>query len=1602
MYETKQAGINNYSRQNRQIFKNVFNQTQKRDTYCENNLNFLYLNLKIMLISYQKNLILACSFILSLKFFMYIFLNIFTFLQYIQNQLKIFKLRVTFLQMSSSKKVAVKQQQGQENESEIDKHQLEQEQYNQIISLLPTKKERDIYCKEVLPNSEIKAREHNILFTVLTRLFKRANDFQKKEKQIQNEDIKDFITKSTQVRFIIEKLEAYKKRHPKDFSDPNNFNLRSIYIFMTSNIFFICLFYSVVQSLLSCGCIFILDIITDKLKNYNGSSDQKRDLCLLLAAISLAYVLKNIFNTRQSWYQVRWKANTYATLQYLVFTKALRTQVISASSSIDGNKDKDQAESNEYEENPDANNIMTVDIDQQQQIIWAITESFVDMVTIAIVLLLIYYRIGTSIFNGLYILLAAFIFNIIIVYFMQFFFRRQYKKKDSRVSISKDVIEGMKSIKYLGWEEIFKQKIEKIRSQEFGYIITTRCLDGVLSIFWNCISYFLLFFFLVSYVNDGNNLADSNVFTIIALFGILTGPIGSLPWSFGYLVKSRVSYRRIQKFLNEKEINHNNIVNLDIELNKNSTNNTNSESFFESFSNSQAQTSVNQIAISMRKMKFNWPVKKRVQLPKKEQKSKKYQDSVKDSLLNNQYDQQITEKNIFELKIFDFIVNKGDLAIIIGKIGSGKSALLQAILNELDSSPIDSQESLIASNIEGSAIQEKLTNFEKKIIVNGRTGYVSQNHWLQNKTIKENILFGKEYNPVWYNQCVESCDLNVDFNTFSKKDEKVIGPGGGNLSGGQRQRIAICRALYQNCDIYLFDDIFSSLDAHVADKVYQSVIVDVLIKKFKKTVLLVTSHFSIFSNRQFINRIFYLQKGSLVYEQDKIEEFINSGISKEQEEEEAKKYKQKLEIQMSSDEQIEDQEQADDNDDKEEQNNLLNKSQDEEELNLKKKQSSKHHDKKAEEEDDEEAKKLEEEKREKGSIKLDTFLTYFKSMGVFYLTLLIITNFLMEGTQMIMDFWLRDYVSPSSAFFEDINSLFNSFSKTFLFFIALNIATTATRALFYCTCALLSGKRLFNKLNKSLIYSKMTFFDKNPVGRIVNRLSDDILCIDDYLPWTCHVFLEQLAYTSGYPIGVIIQFPWLVVFVLISIGLIFWVQRIFRLSNREIKRLNSVNSGKLLTSLGEACKGLILIRSFDRERFILKEYMERLNDSVNTYLIASAIQIWMSIRLLLISNFLFICVSITSMVMILGNFDFNYYTISMALTYSMLLSTRFSDLIRYFCAIEQNMVSVERIRQYFNNEQENPNFIEMEQGQQAIDEEQGIQESKDIAIEFKNVYITYDEINQKNLTTDSKDVQFALKDICLKIKKGEKIAFCGRTGSGKTSILNTLFNMYPIQFGNIYVDGKNIKQFSLKQLRSKMSIIPQFGFLYNATLKDNLDPESQIPNEIIQRKINETNLRIRDNTHGGEIDQNNAEDLSEIRQYNNSNQDIIQINSRVENENKQADDNLDFEIEDGGQNLSNGEKQVVNFLRIILRETDIVCLDEATSNMDPKTDAELHKQIFKFAENRTLLVITHRLENIELFDRVVVLEKGRIVECGNVTELRNIEGGFFNRLLKNH
>ena len=149
-----------------------------------------------------------------------------------------------------------------------------------------------------------------------------------------------------------------------------------------------------------------------------------------------------------------------------------------------------------------------------------------------------------------------------------------------------------------------------------------------------------------------------------------------------------------------------------------------------------------------------------------------------------------------------------------------------------------------------------------------------------------------------------------------------------------------------------------------------------------------------------------------------------------------------------------------------------------------------------------------------------------------------------------------------------------------------------------------------------------------------------------------------------------IVFPYLIIFAIVAFGMIYTVQRIFRISNREIKRLNSVNAGKILTTIGETCNGVILIRAFRKEKYVLTEFLEKLNASINTAMLNSAIKVWMSIRLMLISNLIFACIALASVGLILCNIKFDYSSIAMCLTYSILLSGSFIELMSSYCNVE--------------------------------------------------------------------------------------------------------------------------------------------------------------------------------------------------------------------------------------------------------------------------------------------------------------------------------------------
>ncbi|EAR98242.2 ABC transporter C family protein (macronuclear) [Tetrahymena thermophila SB210] len=1420
-------------------------------------------------------------------------------------------------------------------------------------------------CYTIKPRFQ-QVKSHNIFFTRLTGLIKQVKNL-KSDQQIQCSDIEEYITQETEVTAQIKKLESYKEEN-KHLFQAEKFDLYKLFTHMTGKNLITGLLLSLLANALNFLGIFILDEITLYLKDYKEESSQQLDISLMLIAIMINYFLKSIVQTQYQWQGNKWHAKCKTSIQYLVYQKSLRLKIYS---NQNGSKLSDNNDSqDDTEKNPDINNILTVDVETLLQLYNGIIETISSIVSIVVIVLLIYYKIGSAIKNGLYILIGAFVFNMIVGLLVGIAVEVMYKIKDERAILTKDVIEGIKSIKYLSWEYIFLKKINSIRNREYKNLIFLKVLDGILTIFWQSLKVILLFTFLKGYLDQGNNLQDSNIFTIIALFGSLTYPLGIIPHTIEQVSQSRVSYNRIKLFLNQPEIEE--------------------ETVQENVDESQQN-----VAIHLKQISFSWPSKNSNQSQTETQNFLQSSKNIKIYQSDQKTDDKISSKNEiknyqFSLKIDNLVIQKGSLNYVVGEIGSGKTAFLLSILNEMDchKSSKTNQQELINGQDQNLRLIKEESQIKKgqldkgKIILNGMIGYVAQNHWLQSQTVRENILFGQLYDQEWYDICIKICQLKADFEQFDGGDLKLVSGDGSNLSGGQRQRISLCRALYQNKDIYLFDDIFSSLDIHVAHKIHQNII-EYLIKQYQKTVILVISHYGLLKHSIQDKNIIYINQGHLIQDQNIIQDYIQSctqKIDKNQFNEEIFPQNLNQDPENEVDKQCE--------------LNCINLKKDKKNVKflwiifisiLNKKQAYYQlyfHNQQVEQQIDEN-----EEVREKGEIKLITWKAYIQSIGLAFVILFLLFEMLPSACSIFTDFWLRSQVSKDqngSLSFHFIDKHFNSFESEFLFLTLLSICFATIGGILYITVSLLSSLRIFRKLNNSIMFSQMKFFDCNPIGRIMKRLSDDINIIDSELPMYIQIFLDEFSYTLGYPIAIIIQNPWLILFVLIAMVIAYFVQKVYREASREIKRLSAVDSGRLLTHITESSRGLMLIRSFKKERYMVLSYLQKLGKSINSFLLSEQLQVWMNIRLFTICCAVQSFIACSVIVIIVAKISIDYNIIALSLTYSILFINNFADCMLFFCISEQNFVSVERIRQYFDNTQENLESVKWNNHQTSQQNsslnEQEVQEKNTIV--FKSVSVSYDSqfFQNKNEIIQEESVHYALKNVSFSIKKGEKVAFCGRTGSGKTSILNVLFGMYPIQKGRIFVNNKDINDLTLKDLRSQMSIIPQFGFLYNASLRDNLDPLNSISQSRVQDLVQQSHLNLSKN--------------QKIQTQSDSNQQDLQ--SKEQGDLKTISENdLSFQIEEGGKNLSNGQKQMINFLRIVLRDSEIICLDEATSNMDPNTDALLHQKLFEFSKEKTLIVITHRLENIEKFDRVFVLDQGIIVESGHASELKKIQGGFF-------
>ncbi|KAK6204248.1 P-loop containing nucleoside triphosphate hydrolase protein, partial [Scheffersomyces amazonensis] len=1105
-------------------------------------------------------------------------------------------------------------------------------------------------------------------------------------------------------------------------------------------------------------------------------------------------------------------------------------------------------------------------------------------VVIAIAILIV--NIGVSAVVGI-VLLLIFLVVIGSVFKPLMEYRKEATKfTDLRVSTIKEVLVNLKMIKFYSWEDAYHEKIADYRTKEMKVLFRIEIIRNIMiSLAMTLTLFSSMIAFLVLYGIGTHSRDPASIFSSISLFNILTQQVLFVPMSLNSAADAFVALKRVGLFLSSGESRTSDIV--DEHANLKSSN----------------------VALEVNNANFEWEIfpeeepeetkeekkerKKREKKEAKEQKMKKKQtkgvlqdvDSSDVELVKEDDKHKLKEEDKDDIKEkkaevtftglnnINLSIKKGEFIVITGVIGSGKSSLLYAM----------------------SGLMKKLNG---TVGIEGSHILCSSPPWIQSNTVKENILFGSNWDEKKYNQIIYACALESDLEILPAGDNTEIGERGITLSGGQKARINLARAVYANSDIILLDDVLSAVDARVGKHIMDSCILGLL---KDKTRILATHQLSLIGTA---NRIIFLN-GDGSIDVGSLEELRsrNSGFNKLMEHNHA------FEDVKSDDVEATD---TIDND-----------------------EEAIHKDFNVNKLDD--GKLVEEEEKAVNQIGLTVYMNYLRiGSGKFtpwvVIPLVVISITLATFCSVFTNTWLSLWIeyrfpAKSDAFYIGLYVMFTVLAFIFLAF--------EFGVLVYVT------NRAANKLNvlavNKIVRVPLSFMDVTPMGRVLNRFTKDTDVLDNELGDQIRFLLFMFSSIVGIIVLCIVYLPWFAIAVPMLIFIFVAAGNYYQASAREIKRLEAVQRSFVFNNFEETLNGISTIKAFNAESIFLNKsshYIDKVNEAA--YLVIAA-ERWLGINLDMIATMITLLIAFLCVFRV---FDITPAAVGLLLSYVLGVAGQLPMLIRTYTLVENEMNSAERLSSYA-----------FKLPQEASFDSNGISPPPDWpktgAIDFDDVSLCY-----------RPGLPVVLKNITFKVNGNERIGICGRTGAGKSSITTALYRLSELQGGKITIDGVNISEIGLRELRSKLSIIPQDPVLFAGTIRSNLDPFNQSTDDKLWDCLRRTGLI------DGDI-------LVEVKSQYKPAKDEKNILHKF---------HLDQNVEDGGSNFSLGERQLLSFARALVRDSKILILDEATSSVDYETDAKIQVTISKEFSNCTILCIAHRLKTVLHYEKILVLDKGEIKE----------------------
>ncbi|XP_070559523.1 ATP-binding cassette sub-family C member 9-like isoform X4 [Ptychodera flava] len=1137
-------------------------------------------------------------------------------------------------------------------------------------------------------------------------------------------------------------------------------------------------------------------------------------------------------------------------------------------------------------------------------------------------LALLYVKMGVSALIGSSLLIITFPVQLKLTNTISRLQDTLLKISDSRLKKIKELLQGMKLLKLYGWEEMFCSAIEVVREKQMkstmkvGASMIAMRVTSDTSYFMVSVISFLVYSFI-----SPVPLTPDLVFAALALFNQLTLPLLILPHSLNFVANAFASVKRLQQFFISQEIKEQDNGLLPLRRGFNYI--TTSEEFDDEGRHVQdgdgdmiyhlsrsrcpngglydEYTCFATTSTSSSRPNQNYTTSDNA--------GENYGTFTSDTSLNDSLDNRVPEH--IALKITDGIfswdhdgtvptlrdinceIHVGSLVMIIGLVGSGKSSLLSAILGEM-------------STIHGSV------QFTRE---KSRVSYVPQKAWLQNATLRDNILFGQEFDLKRYNAVIEACALQPDIDILPAGDMTEIGERGINLSGGQKHRVSVARAIYSKTDVVMLDDPLAALDVHVGSHVLEKGIMDMLVRE-GRTVILVTHQLQ---NLNYANKVILMEGGRLSQEGDLNEIRARDPVLFATWQETIRVL---TESEMESD--------TDDHFVSDTEKERVDLYQQISKIETRETKGS-------------DGALIEEEERERGSVSWRVYLAYAKAIKYYRVILILLLSTAQAAALILSNFWLSawselgvDTANKTQDEFDEESSFYRrGYTILSLVFFALTVAVFTTLIL----SGISAAKRLHLALLRNIIHAPLRFFDTTPIGRILNRFSNDTQLIDQKL-WTTWMSLLYTGFLclSALVVNAIVT-PVFMIAVVPLIVIYYIVQKYFVETSRELQRLESITRSPFLAHFSETLGGLPVIRAYRDERRFKKRLLETIdtNNVVQMYVLSS--YRWLTVRLEILGGFVILLAGLGSLLSCILA-DLQPSLVGLAITFALSICGQLNWMVRMVAECEMAMNAVERVVHY---------------SQIPIEEYRGVYSPPADwpnrgHIRFENVSVRY-----------APDLDPVLEDVSINITPGEKVGICGRTGSGKSSLTLALFRIIDTFKGRITIDGIDISHVSLLTLRSRLVIIPQDPVLFAGTIRFNLDPYCSKSDEELWEAL----------------------EIAQLREVVAS-----------------LDNKLDSYVSEDGDNFSVGQRQLFCLARAFLRNAKILIMDEATASVDMETDAILQNVISVAFAHRTVITIAHRIASIIDSDSVLVLSEGKVMEYGSPSTLQNQEGSAFASLLK--